>query len=148
MSEIRDLITKLRSKPYYVKLMEILVLNGLLEIFEEELKDGKIDYLPLTLNLLDFLAKNKKHYANFSSDKFENIIILSIDEVLNNKFEIDVDEEQIKMVLSLVKNSYLFKTALVYVKDVFIKIYYKLSCKTVRKEDVAEPVKVSEQDNI
>ena len=140
MSEIRDLIAKLRSKPYYVKLMEILVVNGLLEIFEEELKDGKIDYLPLTLNLLDFLAKNKKHYTNFSSDKLENIIILSIDEVLNKKFQIDIDEEQIKMVLNLVKNSYLFKTTLVYIKDIFIKIYYKLGCKTVR--DVVEPVKV------
>jgi len=146
MTEISDLIVKLRSKPYYVKLMEILVLNGLLEIFEEELKDGKIDYLPLILNLLDFLAKNKKHYKNFSSDKLENIIILSVDEVLNNKFKIDIDEEQLKMVLTLVKNSYLFKTALNYIKDIFIKIYYKCQCTTVR--DVAEPIKVSVPGNI
>jgi len=109
--------------------MEILVVNGLLDIFEEELKDGKIDYLPLTLNLLKFLEKNKKHYRNFSSDKFENIIILSIDEVLNKKFKIDLDEEQLKMILEIVKNSYLFKTSIIFVKDVLIKLYYKCKCK-------------------
>jgi len=109
--------------------MEILVINGLLYIFEEELKDGKIDYLPLVINLLEFLKKNKKHYSNFSSDTFENIIILSIDEVLNKKFKIDLDEEQLKMVLQLVKNSYLFKTTYVYIKDILIKIFTKCKCK-------------------
>lgn len=129
MSEIQILVKSLRSKKYYTRLMEILVVNGLLDIFEEELKDGKIDYLPLTLNLLKFLEKNKKHYRNFSSDKFENIIILSIDEVLNKKFKIDLDEEQLKMVLEIVKNSYLFKTSIIFVKDVLIKLYYKCKCK-------------------
>tara|TARA_B100001173_G_scaffold244241_1_gene214345 strand:+ start:449 stop:835 length:387 start_codon:yes stop_codon:yes gene_type:complete len=124
--------------------MEILVVNGLLDIFEEELKDGKIDYLPLTLNLLKFLEKNKKHYRNFSSDKFENIIILSIDEVLNKKFKIDLDEEQLKMVLEIVKNSYLFKTSIIFVKDVLIKMYYKCEskckckCKSCYNADVVE----------
>ena len=129
MSEIQILVKSLRSKKYYTRLMEILVVNGLLDIFEEELKDGKIDYLPLTLNLLKFLEKNKKHYKNFSSDKFENIIILSIDEVLNKKFKIDLDEEQLKMVLEIVKNSYLFKTSIILIKDVLIKVYYKCKCK-------------------
>tara|TARA_B100000287_G_scaffold435614_2_gene504941 strand:+ start:4492 stop:4911 length:420 start_codon:yes stop_codon:yes gene_type:complete len=115
--------------------MEILVINGLLDIFEEELKDGKIDYLPLTINLLEFLKKNKNHYSNFSSDTFENIIILSIDEVLNKKFKIDLDEEQLKMVLQLVKNSYLFKTIFVYIKDILIKNFTKYKCKSCYKAD-------------
>ena len=135
MSELQRVIITLRSKPYYKRLMEILVINGLLDIFEEELKDGKIDYLPLTLNLLEFLKKNKKHYSNFSSDTFENIIILSIDEVLNKKFKIDLDEEQFKMVLQLVKNSYLFKTAYVYIKDILIKIYTKCKCRSCYNVD-------------
>lgn len=129
MSELQRLIINLRTKTYYVRLMEILVINGLLDIFEEELKDGKIDYLPFTINLLDFLRKNKKHYENFSSDTFENIIILSIDEILNKKFKIDLDEEQFKMVLQLVKNTYLFKTNYIYIKDILIKIYYKCKFK-------------------
>tara|TARA_Y100001963_G_scaffold137507_1_gene201279 strand:+ start:659 stop:1027 length:369 start_codon:yes stop_codon:yes gene_type:complete len=118
--------------------MEILVVNGLLDIFEEELKDGKIDYLPLVLNLLKFLEKNKKHYRNFSSDKFENIIILSIDEVLNKKFKIDLDEERLKMILEIVKNSYLFKTSIIFIKDVLIKVYYKFKCKTCYKSNTIE----------
>jgi len=128
-SEIKKLILKLRSNEYYTSLMEILVVNGLLDIFEEELKDNKIDYLPLTLNLLKFLDSNKKHYRNFSSDTFENIIILSIDEVLNKKFKIDLEEEQLEMILQLVRNSYLFKTGITIIKDIFIKIYYKCKCK-------------------
>ena len=128
-TEIKKLILKLRSNEYYTSLMEILVVNGLLDIFEEELKDNKIDYLPLTLNLLKFLESNKKYYRNFSSDTFENIIILSIDEVLNKKFKIDLEEEQLEMILQLVRNSYLFKTGLTIIKDIFIKIYYKCKCK-------------------
>ena len=129
-SKIKKLILKLRSNEYYISLMEILLVNGLLDIFEEELKDNKIDYLPLTLNLLKFLEANKKHYRNFSSDTFQNIIILSIDEVLNKKFKIDLEEEQIEMVLQLVKNSYLFKTGIVIIKDFFIKNYYRCKCKS------------------
>jgi hypothetical protein len=128
-SKVKQLISKLRSDKYYIRLMEILVVNGLLDIFEEELKDNKIDYLPLTLNLLKFLETNKKHYRNFSSGTFENIIILSIDEVLNKKFKIDIEEEQLEMVLQLVRNSYLFKTGMIIIKDFFIKIYYKFKCK-------------------
>lgn len=128
MSNFKEIVNHLKSKEYYVRLMEILVINGLLDIFEEELKDGKIDYLPLIINIISFLEKNKKHYISFSSDKLENIIILSVDEILNKKFKIDLDEEQLNMVLQLVKNSYLFKSALTFIKDAFIKIYFK--CKT------------------
>ena len=127
-TDLKKLILKLRSDKYYIRLIEILVINGLLEIFEEELKDDKIDYLPLTLNLLKFLEANKKYYRNFTSSTFENIIILSLDEILNKKFKIDLEEEQIKMVLQLVRNSYLFKTGIIVLKDLFIKIYYKLKC--------------------
>jgi len=151
MSDLQLLISTLRSNPYYTRLMEILVINGLLDIFEEELKDGKIDYLPLTINLLEFLKKNKKYYSNFSSDTFENIIILSIDEVLNKKFKIDLDEEQLKMVLQLVKNSYLFKTTYVYIKDVLIKIFTKCKCKCkscYKADDVIVNVNVNVNEEL
>ena len=142
MSELQLLIRTLRSKPYYTRLMEILVINGLLDIFEEELKDGKIDYLPLIINLLAFLKNNKKHYSRFSSDTLENILILSIDEVLNKKFKIDLDEEQLRMVLELVKDTYLFKTTYVYIKDILIKVYSKCRCKSCYKVEEKDDVNV------
>lgn len=135
MSELQQLIINLKSNPRYIRLMEILVINGLLDIFEEELKDGKIDYLALTINLLDFLRKNKKHLVTFNSNDSENIIILSIEEVLNKKFKIDINEEQLKMVLLLVKNTYLFKNIYVYIKDILIKIYFKCNCKSCYNTD-------------
>jgi hypothetical protein len=131
--ETKQLIIKLRSKEYYIRLIDILQINGLLEIFEEELKDGKIDYLQLTLNLLSFLQKNKKYFKNFSSDKLENIIILCIDEILTKKFQIEIDEEQLNMVLNLVKNCFLFKSLLTFIKDTIIKIYYNCKCKPCYK---------------
>lgn len=130
MKTFKDIAIHLRSKHYYVRLMEILVVNGLLDIFEEELEDNKIDYLPLIINVLNFLQQNKRHYSNFSSDTLENIIILSVDEIINKKFKIDLDEKQLQMALDLVKNSYLMKSIFTFVKDALIKIYYKCKCKT------------------
>lgn len=135
MHEIKNLIEHLRLKDYYIRLLEILVVDGLLDIFEEELSDGKIDYLHLTLNLLTFLQTNAKHYKNFTSDKFENIIILSIDEILTKKFQIDLDEKQLNMALKLIKNSYLFKSFWTLTKDLFIKLYYKCNCKPCYNPD-------------
>jgi len=130
MKTFKETIQHLKSKHYYVRLMEILVVNGLLDIFEEELRDNKIDYLPLIINVLNFLQENKKHYRNFSSDTLENIIILSVDEIMNKKFKIDLDEKQLQMALELVKNSYLMKSVFTLLSDTLIKIYYKCKCKT------------------
>lgn len=132
MKNIVDTIKTLRENEYYVKLMEELLVAGLLDIFDEELKDGKIDYLPLILNLLKFLNDNKSRFKKFSSRTFENIIVLSIDEILKKKFNLDLDEKQINDVLELVKNSFLFVTATQWIKDKFIILYYdyilKINC--------------------
>jgi len=127
--EISNLIKKLRSKEYYNKLLDILVLNGLLDIIELEVSDGKIDYIPLVINLLKFLKANKKHYVNFSSDTFEKILILSADEILTKKFKLELSEQEISNVLELIRDSYLIRTSLNKVKDILIKMYYKLKCK-------------------
>jgi hypothetical protein len=127
--EVSNLIKKLRSKEYYTKLLDILVLNGLLDIIELEVSDGKIDYIPLVINLLKFLKANKKHYSNFSSDTFEKILILSADEILTKKFKLQLSEQEISNVLELIRDSYLIRTSLNKVKDILIKMYYKLKCK-------------------
>jgi hypothetical protein len=163
MSNIKELIKKLREKPYYIKLVNILVVNGLLDIVEDELEDGKIDYFPLIVNLIKFLNKNKKYYKNFSSNTFEKIVILSIDEILTKKFKIEIDEDHIILALELLKNSYLFKSLFSFLKDIYLKFYYKCihnnCCNSVNDVNdvndvnvtvdiqMAEP-KFSEQDNI
>lgn len=127
--EVSNLIKKLRSKEYYNKLLDILVLNGLLDIIELEVSDGKIDYIPLVINLLKFLKANKKHYSNFSSDTFEKILILSADEILTKKFKLELSDQEISNVLELIRDSYLIRTSLNKIKDILIKMYYKLNCK-------------------
>ena len=141
--EFQSLVKKLRSKPYYIKLLNVLVLNGLLDVYEEEIKDGKIDYLPFIINVLKFLKDNKNHYKNFSSDTFEKILILSIDEILTTKFKLQIDEKEIKNILELINNTYLIKSLILNIKDVFIKLYYRLKCNTcIDANDTIEPSSV------
>ena len=82
----------------------------------------------LLFKLLDFLNKNKKYIKNFQSKDFEKIIILCVYEILTNKFSIDVDYEKLDIVLNLLKNTYLFKTTFLVVKDFTLKMYYKYRC--------------------
>lgn len=142
--EFQSLVKKLRSKPYYIKLLNVLVLNGLLDVYEEEIKDGKIDYLPFIVNVLKFLKNNKKYYKNFSSDTFEKILILSIDEILTTKFKLELDEKEIKNILELINDTYLIKSLISSIKDLFIKFYYKLKCdKCIDNKEVIEPAFVT-----
>ena len=147
---MKELIKKLRSKPHYVKLLNILVINGLLDIIEDELKDNHIDYIDLIVNVVTFLNKNKKHYSSFSSDKFDRIIILCVDEILTKKFKIDLDSEQLESILNLLKNNYLIRNFLYYIRDSFINFYHSIKCnKCKNSEDVVKPAQIiRELDNI
>ena len=147
---MKELIKKLRSKPHYVKLLNILVINGLLDIIEDELKDNHIDYIDLTVNVITFLNKNKKHYTSFSSDKFDRIIILCIDEILTKKFKIDLDSEQLESILNLLKNNYLIRNLFYYIRDTIINFYHNVKCnKCKNPEDVVKPTQIiRELDNI
>tara|TARA_Y100001973_G_C5143650_1_gene304235 strand:+ start:328 stop:768 length:441 start_codon:yes stop_codon:yes gene_type:complete len=126
MKTFKEIVLNLRENEYYLKLIHILVLNGLLDIFEEELKDGKIDYLPLILNLMTFLHKNKKLFKDFTPDSIENIIIISVDELLSKKFNIEIDEKQLEMALELLKNTQLYRTIYRKIKNLSMKVFYKI----------------------
>ena len=153
MKDIVNTIKTLKENEYYFKLIEELVVGGLLDIIEDELKDGKIDYLPLLLNVLKFLNDNKSKYKNFSSRTFENILILSVDEILTKKFNVDLDEKQIDDALQLIKNSFLFVSLSQWIKDRFIILYYDYILKLNCFKKVNTDVKIinnatSEQDSI
>jgi len=67
--------------------------------------------------------KNKKVFNNFSQDTFEKILILSVDEIFKiNK--IDIREEDLNAILSLLQDSFLIKNLALALKDLFIKVYY------------------------
>jgi|TARA_B110001450_G_scaffold254547_1_gene280138 hypothetical protein len=123
--KIEEIIIEIRSKDYYIKLLNRLRNNGLYSI----VKDEEIDYPKIVLKVVEFLDINKKYIKNFQSKDFEKIIILCIHEILTKQYSIDVDYEKLEIVLNLVKNSYLIKTAFIIVKDTFLKMYYKYKCK-------------------
>ena len=126
MNSFKAIVLELRENDYYIKLINILLVNGLLDIFEEELKDGKIDYLPLMLNLMTFLHANKKLFKDFTPDSVENIIIISVDELLTKKYNMEIDEKQLDIALQLLKNTQLYKTIYKTIKSLMMKLYYKL----------------------
>tara|TARA_B100001769_G_C21588425_1_gene332217 strand:- start:37 stop:477 length:441 start_codon:yes stop_codon:yes gene_type:complete len=126
MKSFKAIVLELRENEYYNKLINILLVNGLLDIFEEELKDGKIDYLPLMLNLMTFLHTNKKLFKDFTPDSVENIIIISVDELLTKKYNIEIDEKQLDIALQLLKNTQMYKTIYKTIKSLMMKLYYKL----------------------
>lgn len=136
MTNFKEIIFKIRSKPYYSRLLNVLVANGLLEIIQVKSEDVKIDYGMFMVNLISFLYKNKKHYSNFSSDTFEKILILCIDEIITKKFQLEIDEEQLELVLTLVKTNYLFKSFYKIIKGLFIKVYYKTKCSKCITDEV------------
>jgi len=121
----KEIIVEIRNKDYYIKLLHRLRNNGLYDIITEE----EIDYPKIVLKLLDFLSINKKYIKNFQSKDFEKIIILCIEEILTKKYSVEVDYEKLEIVLNLIKNSYLFKTAFIRVKDACLRMYYKYKCK-------------------
>jgi hypothetical protein len=123
--KIEEIIIEIRSKDYYIKLLNRLRNNGLYGI----VKDEEIDYPKIVLKVVEFLDINKKYIKNFQSKDFEKIIILCIHEILTKQYNIDVDYEKLEIVLNLIKNSYLIKTAFIRVKDTFLKMYYKYKCK-------------------
>lgn len=133
--EVKKIIEKLRSKQYYNDLLKILVLEGLLDIVETGISNDSINYVKITLNIIGFLKKNKKRYRHFSSDTFEKIVILSIDEIFKVKFQIDLDDSEIEAILELLKSSYLIRNFLDKTKDFFIRAYYKIRCRTCLDKD-------------
>lgn len=136
MTNFKEIILRVRSKPYYSRLLNVLIANGLLDIVHVKSEEIKIDYGMFMVNLISFLYKNKKHYSNFSSDTFEKILILCIDEIITKKFQLEIDEEQLELVLTLVKTNYLFKSFYKIVKGMFIKLYYKTKCSKCITDEV------------
>ncbi len=146
MKSFKEDVLKLRQNEYYSKLINILVLNGLLDILDEELKDGKIDYLPLIINVMTFLNTNKRLFKDFTPDSIENIIIISVDELLTKKFNIELDEKQLEMALELLKNTHMYKTMYRTLKNITLKLYYKL--KNIIGGCYSKPVIKLEQGSI
>tara|TARA_B110001450_G_scaffold125345_1_gene117965 strand:+ start:5371 stop:5802 length:432 start_codon:yes stop_codon:yes gene_type:complete len=140
----KELVTKLKSKDYYTKLLNNLIINGLYDIAP----DKSVNYINLVLNLLDFLKKNKKYIKNFKSKDFENIIILCVDEILTNKLNIELDEEELRNIILLVKDSYLIKNLITYFKDLYLKLYYKYRCNFCFNQNDLEIVDVGKADKI
>ena len=140
----KELVTKLKSKDYYTKLLNNLIINGLYDIAP----DKSVNYINLVLNLLDFLKKNKKYIKNFKSKDFENIIILCVDEILTNKLNIELDDEELRNIILLVKDSYLIKNLITYFKDLYLKLYYKYRCNFCFNQNDLEIVDVGKADKI
>ena len=131
----------LKNETIYKRILDELRLVGLdkLQIKKEE----QIDYLDIIIDVIDFLTINKKKLKNLNEEQYENITVIIIDEIFE-KFEIDVNEENIEKILKLLKNSLLVqklsKYIYVNIKKIFTRINLKCCSKKTAEDVVIEIV--------
>lgn len=97
-------IKVLKENDNYQKIISELKLKGLDKLYIQ--KKETIDYFDIILGVLNFIECNKKVIKKLNSETLENIVIILIDEILEQS-NINVSEEQIEKILSLLKNSLL-----------------------------------------
>ena len=97
-------VKALKKNDNYQKIIKELKLKGLDKLYIQ--KTESIDYFDIILGVLNFVECNKKTIKKLNSETLENIVIILIDEILEQS-EINVSEEQIEKILSLLKNSLL-----------------------------------------
>ena len=110
----------LKEETVYKRVLEELKVKGLDNLYIK--KTEVVDYLDIILATINFLDQNKKVLKNVTSEKFENIVIIVIDEILE-EMKIDVTEEQLEKIMELLKNSLLVQRASNFL-IVKIKILY------------------------
>jgi hypothetical protein len=131
---INDKIENIRNKKYYFKILEQLKIKGLLPLVQDILnEDREINYILLTVKVIDFLQQNKKIFKSFTQNTFENILLISIDEILR-VHDIPLKEEELELIMTLLRNSFLIKKAGVFIRDLWLKFYYatQKKCKGCR----------------
>ena len=116
----------LKEETIHKRLLDELKLKGLNKLYIKRVEP--IDYLDIVLAVINFFEQNKKILKKVNYDKFENIFIIVIDEMLE-EMNINISEEQIEKILELLKNSLLVKKASKYLIDKLKILYNKILCK-------------------
>jgi hypothetical protein len=101
-------IKQLKEDTIYKRILDELKVKGLSQVYIK--RDDTIDYLDIILSVISFLETNKKVLKKLNQEKYENIIIICIDEILE-ECGIEVREDQIEKILTLLKNSLLVQRA-------------------------------------
>ena len=120
-------VKALKENDNYQKIIKELKLKGLDKLYIQKI--DTIDYFDIILSVLNFVEYNKKTIKKLNSETLENIVIILIDEILEQS-EINVSEDQIEKILSLLKNSLLVKKTSKFVlrkaKELYILLKRKL----------------------
>lgn len=120
-------VKALKENNNYQKIIKELKLKGLDKLYIQ--KTDTIDYFDIILSVLNFVECNKKTIKKLNAETLENIVIILIDEILEQS-EINVSEEQIEKILSLLKNSLLVQKTSKFLirkaKELYILLKIKL----------------------
>jgi hypothetical protein len=114
-------IRELKEERIYKEILNQLKVKGINNLYLKKIE--YVDYLDIVISIIDFLEDNKKILKNISRHQFENIVIIIIDEILEEEFNIIISEEQVENILKLLKNSLLVKKVSNYLIDKFKKIF-------------------------
>lgn len=123
----------IKEETVYKRVLDELKLKGLNNLYIK--KTDSVDYIDIILATINFLEQNKKIINNLPPDKFENIVIIVIDEILED-MNINITEENIEKIIELLKNSLLVKKVskflIVYIKKFYnnLRQYFSNKCCT------------------
>lgn len=140
-------IKELKEETIYKRILDELKIKGLNKVYIK--RDETVDYLDIILSIIDFLDTNKNILKNLNQEKYENIIIICIDEILE-ECGIEVHEDQIEKILILLKNSVLVQKVSKFILNkikclgsyLYIKVK-KCKCNGTSSVDVIEPITIT-----
>lgn len=114
----------LKEETVYKRVLDELKVKGLDKLYIR--KEEQIDYLDIIISVIEFLQLNKKTLKKLNEDKYEDIIVIIVDEILES-MNINISEEQIEKVIQLLKNTLLIQKISKYIYSKIKKIIS--SCK-------------------
>ena len=101
-----DQLKILKEQPLYKKVLDELKVKGLDKLYIK--RTDTVDNLDIILSVINFIEKNKNILKKFTQEQFENIIVISIYEILE-EMKVNISEDEIEKIMELLKNSLLVK---------------------------------------
>jgi len=115
------MIEEIKKDITLLNVIDKLKLKGLNDIYIIE--NNSIDYLDTTLAILDFLVINKEVYKNLEEYKYEHLILLCLNYIIE-KENLKLDNFQLNKILKLLKNNYLTNSPNTIWKLIYKYYYY------------------------
>ena len=124
-------IKTLKEEAFYKRIILELKINGFDDITSQFKNLESVDHLDIITTIIEFLDKNKKVLKKIKGDKYNNVLFICINEILETN-DLPMNEAQINKILKLLKNTVLVKNTAGSMMNIFS------CCRSVKNTDIVE----------